>query len=85
MATKNQIKKLEKTFPVPPCQGCKEWEPVVVLYIPGPSLDTPPFDRIHHPSVCPTCGRQVTKLVREYGSGEYDPEKEPPDVCWHNV
>ncbi len=66
MPSKAQIKKLEKTFPVPKCGTCRNWGTVVILsYV--TELDTPPFDHIRHPDSCPKCGRKVTKVILDYG------------------
>ncbi len=57
--------------PRPPCPQCADWLPTVVVegaYAPLP-----------YPPVCPSCGRRVIRLIREYREGTPVARKDEAD------
>lgn len=57
--------------PRPPCPRCADWLPTVVIE----GADAP----LPYPPVCPSCGRQVIRLIRAYREGDPKPHKDEPD------
>jgi len=50
------------------CSICREWAPVVLLFLTHAEAADPAMRaaKMPYPSVCPRCGRQVIRVVREY-------------------
>ncbi len=57
--------------PRPACPRCADWLPTVVV----DGIDT----RLPSPAVCPSCGRQVIRLIREYREGNPVARMDEPD------
>ncbi len=57
--------------PRPACPQCADWSPTVVVA----GMDAP----LPYPIVCPSCGRRVIRLIREYRAGDQHPRKDEPD------
>ncbi len=57
--------------PRPPCLRCVDWLPTIVVE----GADAP----LPYPIVCPSCGRQVIRLIRAYCEGDPKPRKGDPD------
>ncbi len=57
--------------PRPACPQCADWFPTVVVE----GMDAP----LPYPAVCPSCGRQVIRLIREYREGNSIARKDEPD------
>ncbi len=55
----------------PPCPRCADLMPTVVIE----EADVP----LPYPIVCPLCGRQVIRLIREYREGIPVARKDEPD------
>jgi len=53
------------------CVMCWEWQPVVLLFLTHAEAADPTMRaaRMPYPYVCPQCGRQVIRGVREYIGG----------------
>lgn len=57
--------------PRPACPRCADWLPTVVVE----GTDAP----LPYPTVCPSCGRQVIRLIREYWEGDPKPRNDEAD------
>ncbi len=57
--------------PRPACPRCADWSPTVVVA----GMDAP----LPYPAVCPSCGRRVIRLIREYREGIPVARKDEPD------
>ncbi len=57
--------------PRPPCAHCADWLPTVVIE----ETDAP----LPYRTVCPSCGRQVIRLIREYREGDPKQRKDEAD------
>jgi len=57
--------------PRPPCPQCADWSPTVIVE--GTNAPLP------YPTVCPSCGRRVIRLIREYRVGNPVAHKDEPD------
>ncbi len=57
--------------PRPACSQCTDWLPTVVVE----GTDAP----LPYPAVCPSCGRQVIRLIRVYREGNPVARKDEPD------
>lgn len=55
----------------PPCPQCADW--MLTVVIEGTDASLP------YPTVCPSCGRQVIHLIREYREGNPVARKDEPD------
>jgi len=60
-----------KQYPRPSCPQCADWLPTVVVE----GVDAP----LPYAAVCPSCGRQVIRLIREYHEGNSPSRKDEPD------
>jgi len=57
--------------PRSPCPRCADWSPTVVVE----EMHAP----LPYPPVCPACGQQVIRLIREYRDGDPQPRKDESD------